>query len=280
MPHVTLTHDDVVDDFATLCAGVTPRRRRPHRRGRLPRHARQRPRERPRSARGAMLGMGAVLARRTCPAGETVGRRARRHRCGPGWLVAEMRFHRPRPRRCNDALRPAGVGRGALLPLRALPARRGGQRPRPGGRRRGRAHRRRRLARRQRCRRPCTGAAATRACACWCTRRTPDTSDLQRRTRRGRRRLRRAAVGRRPARRATRSTRAVSLMEHHPSVGLVYGFPRASPTSRPRQSDRVRNWTVWPGHEWLRAPEPARWQRDHEPRGRDAPGGVDQSRPL
>ena len=46
-------------------------------------------------------------------------------------------------------------------------------------------------------------------------------------------------------------TRAVSLMEHHPSVGLVYGFPQSFTDEPPSQSDRVRSWSVWPGHDWL-----------------------------
>ena len=46
-------------------------------------------------------------------------------------------------------------------------------------------------------------------------------------------------------------TRAVSLMEHHPSVGLVYGFPQSFTDEPPSQSERVRSWSVWPGHDWL-----------------------------
>jgi hypothetical protein len=46
-------------------------------------------------------------------------------------------------------------------------------------------------------------------------------------------------------------TRAVSLMEHHPSVGLVYGYARSF-VERPEQvTDATRNWSVWSGQQWL-----------------------------
>ncbi|MET0739060.1 MAG: glycosyltransferase family 2 protein [Acidimicrobiales bacterium] len=46
-------------------------------------------------------------------------------------------------------------------------------------------------------------------------------------------------------------TRAVALMEHHPTVGLVYGYARSF-TERPAPApERTRSWTVWPGRQWL-----------------------------
>lgn len=45
-------------------------------------------------------------------------------------------------------------------------------------------------------------------------------------------------------------TRAVALMEHHPQVGLVYGFPENFTGVPPRGPDRVRSWTTWSGLEW------------------------------
>lgn len=46
-------------------------------------------------------------------------------------------------------------------------------------------------------------------------------------------------------------TRAASLMEYHPSVGLVYGYARSFGDAVPATSDRVRNWSVYPGQQWL-----------------------------
>ncbi|PKH37441.1 Glycosyltransferase involved in cell wall bisynthesis [Nocardioides alpinus] len=47
-------------------------------------------------------------------------------------------------------------------------------------------------------------------------------------------------------------TRAIGLMEAHPSVGLVYGYARSF-TDRPDTvTDETRNWSVWPGRQWLR----------------------------
>ncbi|MGB8650529.1 MAG: glycosyltransferase family 2 protein [Mycobacteriales bacterium] len=47
-------------------------------------------------------------------------------------------------------------------------------------------------------------------------------------------------------------SRAVALMRAHPSVGLVYGHPRNFTGSAPQTSARVRSWTVWSGHRWIR----------------------------
>ena len=47
-------------------------------------------------------------------------------------------------------------------------------------------------------------------------------------------------------------TRAVALMEHHPSVGMVYGFARSFSGAPPTMPDGVRSWKVWTGQSWLR----------------------------
>ena len=46
-------------------------------------------------------------------------------------------------------------------------------------------------------------------------------------------------------------TRAVALMEHHPTVGLVYGYARSFEGDPPEPRSGVRNWTVWRGSEWI-----------------------------
>lgn len=46
-------------------------------------------------------------------------------------------------------------------------------------------------------------------------------------------------------------SRAVALMEAHPRVGLVYGYARSFSGEPPAPVDRVRNWTLWTGPEWL-----------------------------
>ncbi len=60
MPNVTLTHDDKVDDFATLCAGVTLGGHVLVGAARLPRDEQQRPGADD-GRRRSVLGMGAVL---------------------------------------------------------------------------------------------------------------------------------------------------------------------------------------------------------------------------
>jgi hypothetical protein len=48
--------------------------------------------------------------------------------------------------------------------------------------------------------------------------------------------------------------RAAALMEARPEVGIVYGHPVVfSGESSAEPITRVRNWTVWPGAEWIRA---------------------------
>lgn len=46
-------------------------------------------------------------------------------------------------------------------------------------------------------------------------------------------------------------TRAVSLMERHPTVGLVYGYARSFTSSPQPVPDVTRNWSIWPGRQWL-----------------------------
>jgi hypothetical protein len=46
-------------------------------------------------------------------------------------------------------------------------------------------------------------------------------------------------------------TRAVALMEHHPEVGLVYGFPRNFSDQPESEPDRVRSWSTWRGQDWF-----------------------------
>jgi glycosyltransferase involved in cell wall biosynthesis len=45
--------------------------------------------------------------------------------------------------------------------------------------------------------------------------------------------------------------RATALLDANPSVGLAYGFPLTFDDHPPPARERVRNWTVWPGREWL-----------------------------
>jgi glycosyltransferase involved in cell wall biosynthesis len=47
--------------------------------------------------------------------------------------------------------------------------------------------------------------------------------------------------------------RASALLDAHPSVGFVYGFPVAFRQSPPPAArTRVRSWTLWPGDDWFR----------------------------
>ncbi|HME73431.1 MAG TPA: glycosyltransferase family A protein [Myxococcota bacterium] len=47
--------------------------------------------------------------------------------------------------------------------------------------------------------------------------------------------------------------RATDLMTAHPSVGFVYGFPKAFQTASPPPAEtRVSGWTVWNGREWMK----------------------------
>lgn len=47
-------------------------------------------------------------------------------------------------------------------------------------------------------------------------------------------------------------TRAVALMERHPTVGLVYGFPASFTGQPPEAPQAVRSWSIWGGRRWLR----------------------------
>jgi hypothetical protein len=51
-------------------------------------------------------------------------------------------------------------------------------------------------------------------------------------------------------------TRAVTLMEAHPRVGLVYGRPQSftdtAPPPPPDSRAPTHHWSVWPGDQWLR----------------------------
>ena len=46
--------------------------------------------------------------------------------------------------------------------------------------------------------------------------------------------------------------RAVSLMQRHPRVGLVYGHVDEFHTTLPHPDVTARSWSTWGGHEWLR----------------------------
>lgn len=47
--------------------------------------------------------------------------------------------------------------------------------------------------------------------------------------------------------------RATALMDNFPSVGLVYGHPQAFDIEPERNSDKLRNWSVWRGDKWTAA---------------------------
>ncbi len=46
-------------------------------------------------------------------------------------------------------------------------------------------------------------------------------------------------------------SRAASLMQHRPSVGLVYGVARSFSGEPPAPPERRVTWSVWPGQQWL-----------------------------
>lgn len=45
--------------------------------------------------------------------------------------------------------------------------------------------------------------------------------------------------------------RATALLESHASVGLVYGYFETFLDDLPPVSQKVRNWTIWSGNEWI-----------------------------
>ncbi|HEY9291181.1 MAG TPA: glycosyltransferase family 2 protein [Microlunatus sp.] len=47
-------------------------------------------------------------------------------------------------------------------------------------------------------------------------------------------------------------SRAAALLSTHPHVGLVYGYARSFSGEPPAPEPSVRNWTIWPGHDWMR----------------------------
>lgn len=47
--------------------------------------------------------------------------------------------------------------------------------------------------------------------------------------------------------------RAAALMEHHPEVGLVYGFAPVFDERPPPARTAARSWSVWTGGQWLRS---------------------------
>lgn len=46
--------------------------------------------------------------------------------------------------------------------------------------------------------------------------------------------------------------RSTSLMQAHPSVGLVYGYAPAFETTPGQERERPESWTVWEGRQWIR----------------------------
>lgn len=47
--------------------------------------------------------------------------------------------------------------------------------------------------------------------------------------------------------------RAIALMEAFPNVGLAYGHPQTFVAEPVYGTQRVRNWSVWPGRRWIQA---------------------------
>ena len=45
--------------------------------------------------------------------------------------------------------------------------------------------------------------------------------------------------------------RATALLEAHPAVGFAYGHPLEFVDEPPEAATRVRDWTIWAGHDWL-----------------------------
>lgn len=45
--------------------------------------------------------------------------------------------------------------------------------------------------------------------------------------------------------------RATALLEAHPAVGLVYGYPMVFRDEPPTAPTSVRSWTVWSGEDWI-----------------------------
>jgi cellulose synthase/poly-beta-1,6-N-acetylglucosamine synthase-like glycosyltransferase len=46
--------------------------------------------------------------------------------------------------------------------------------------------------------------------------------------------------------------RSTALLERHPEVGLVYGYPLDFHDAPVSASTRASSWTTWPGEDWVR----------------------------